>query len=90
MTDDALRPLTDLFDRVLGLSAPIVAFELDAADMDRWRIDRDPDGPPASYRMIPIRPRLGGESCIRLIDRAGGFRWHSLSRSMVGIVGETN
>ncbi len=81
-----LRPITDLFDRVLGIDVPVVAFELDHHDLKRWQADHAADEQPMLYRSIPIRSCLDGESRFRFMGKGGVFGYHAFSKSLSALV----
>jgi hypothetical protein len=85
-TEAELRPITDLFDRVLGIDVPVVAFELDEHDLERWKSDHAADDEPMLYRSIPIRSRLEGESRFRFMGKSGVFGYHAFSKSLSGLI----
>lgn len=81
-TEAELRPITDLFDRVLGIDVPVVAFELDHDDLERWKSDHSADEEPMLYRRIPVRLCIEGESRFRFMGKSGTFGYHAFSKSL--------
>ena len=80
-----VRPLTDLFDRVLRIDVPVVAFELDQADLERWTRDRTGEADPMAYRGIPVRSLDKGESRFRFMGKSGVFGYLEFSKSLSGL-----